>query len=181
MAGSLEAEVGAKLREFLDPILREGDFRLHYRLISPEPEPDGEGPELIVDFGGPDSDLLLAEDGELLRGIEHLAFETLRLGPHEHHRLVFDCQGRRQLRVQELRTLAKMAAERVRSNGVPYAFAPMNSRDRRTVHVALRNEAGLSSGSEGEGRDRHIVVRQAGADGSGAAPSPGARKEFRRI
>ncbi|MGH9394636.1 MAG: protein jag [Terriglobales bacterium] len=179
MADTLEARIGARLREFLDPILRDGGFRLHYRLLAPAPEPGGEGPELIVDFGGPDSDLLLAEDGELLRGLEHLAFETLRLGPDEHHRLVFDCQGRRQLRVQELRTLAKMAAERVRKNGVPYAFAPMNSRDRRTVHVALRDEDGLSSGSEGEGRDRHIVVRLQGAAGDPAAP--GGRKEYRRL
>ena len=178
MAGSLEAQVGAKLREFLDPVRREGDFRLHYRLISPEPEPDGEGPELIVDLGGPDSDLLLADDGELLRGLEHLAFETLRLGPQEHHRLVFDCQGRRQLRVQELRTLARMAAERVRSNGVPYAFAPMNSRDRRTVHLALSRHPDLTSESEGEGRDRHIVVRKRGA----APPAaPGSRREYRRL
>ncbi|MGH9482343.1 MAG: protein jag [Terriglobales bacterium] len=178
MAESLEMRVGARLRAFLDPLLREGHFRLSYRLVTPPPEPDGEGPELVVDFSGPDADLLLEEDGEVMRGIEHLAFEMLRLGPEEHHRLVFDCQGHRQLRVEELRALAKMAAERVLKTGAPYEFAPMNSRDRRTVHMALAAQAGLSSESEGMGRDRHIVVR------SLTAPPPatrGGRKEYRRL
>jgi spoIIIJ-associated protein len=181
MAETLEERWGARLREFLDTVLREGHFRLSYRLLTQPPDTEGEGPELVVDFAGADADLLLDNDGELLRGIEHLAFETLRLGPDELHRLVFDCQGRRQLRVQELRTLAAMAAERVRKNGLPYAFAPMNSRDRRTVHLALRDEAGLTSDSEGEGRDRHIVVRVKGAPSPSGPAAPGARREYRRF
>ncbi|MGH9475287.1 MAG: protein jag [Terriglobales bacterium] len=168
----------ARLREFLDTVVREGHFHLQFQFLKPPPEPEGEGPELVVDFSGKDSGLLLAEDGELLRGIEHLAFETLRLPLDEHHRVLFDCQGRRQLRVEELRSLARMAAERVRKTGLPYAFAAMNSRDRRTVHLALRAEAGLSSESEGMGRDRHIVVRLPGAT---PAAAPGGRKEYRRL
>lgn len=178
MPESLEARVSAPLRAFLDPLLSEGHFQLSYRLVAPPPDPSGEVPELIVDFSGADSALLLAEDGELLRGIEHLAFEALRLGPEDHHRLVFDCQSRRQLRVEELRTLAQMAAERVLKTALPYEFAPMNSRDRRTIHMALHERAGITSESEGLGRDRRIVVRKLGA----AAPAtPGARKEYRRL
>lgn len=180
MADSLEARIAAPLRAFLDPVLRDGHFRLSYRLVTPPPDPDGEAPELIVDFAGADAALLLEEDGECLRGLEHLAFEVLRLGPEDHHRLVFDCQGRRQTRVLELRALAKMAAERVLHNSLPYAFAPMNSRDRRTLHLALSRHAELTSDSEGMGRDRHIVVRKKGAPVAPAA-APGARREYRRI
>lgn len=177
MSETLESRVAGPLRAFLDPVLREGHFQLSYSFLTPPPDPAGEGPELIVDFSGADTGLLLANDNELLRSLEHLAFETLRLGHDDHHRLVFDCQGRRQLRVQELRTLAAMAAERVLKTGLPYEFAPMNSRDRRTVHMALSGFAGLSSDSEGLGRDRHIVVRKPGS----APAAPGARKEYRRL
>ena len=182
MAESLETRVGGRLREFLDPVLREGRFTLSYRFITPPSSPDDDGPELIVDFSGTDSDLLLANDNELLRGLEYLAFETIRLGPEEHHRIVFDCQGRRQIRVDELRTLAAMAAEKVRQTGAPYHFAAMNSRDRRTVHLALQEAKDLSSESEGEGRDRHIVVCPAGM--ARTAPAPGGRgprREYRRL
>ncbi|MGH9465785.1 MAG: protein jag [Terriglobales bacterium] len=175
----MDPDQQTRLREFLETVVREGHFRLQFQFLTPAPEPDGEGPGLVVDFSGPDAGLLLAADGELLRGIEHLAFETLRLPFEEHHQLLFDCQGRRQMRVEELRSLATMAAERVRKTGLPYAFAPMNSRDRRTVHLALRDETGLTSESEGEGRERHIVVRVPGA--RAAAPSTGGRKEYRRL
>ena len=178
MPETLTPETLQRLREFCETVVREGHFRLAVQILTPAPEPDGEGPEITVDFSGPDAGLLLADDNEVLRGIEHLAFESLRLGPDQHHRILFDCQGRRQLRVQELRSLAQMAAERVRKTGLPYAFAPMNSRDRRTVHLALRAEAGLSSESEGMGRDRHIVVR---LPGSAAPAAPGGRKEYRRL
>jgi spoIIIJ-associated protein len=177
MAETLESRVAGPLRAFLDPVLKEGHFQLGYNFVTPPPDPRGESPELVVDFSGADAGLLLANDGELLRSLEHLAFETLDLGRDEHHRLVFDCQGRRQMRVQELRTLAAMAAERVLKNGLPYEFAPMNSRDRRTVHMALSTVAGITSDSDGLGRDRHIVVRKPGS----AAPAPGGRKEYRRL
>ncbi|MGH9487545.1 MAG: protein jag [Terriglobales bacterium] len=174
----MEAEIQARLREFLESVIHEGHFRLQFQFLTPPADPDGEGPELVVDLAGPDASLLLADEGELLRGMEYLALETLRVPPHEHHAILFDCQGRRQLRVQELRALAQMAAERVRKTGLPYAFAPMNSRDRRTVHLALREQAGLSSESEGLGRDRHVVVR---VPGMAAPAAPGGRKEYRRL
>ncbi|MGH9415995.1 MAG: protein jag [Terriglobales bacterium] len=178
MADDLEARVSPALRPYLDTLLREGPFQLSYRLAQAPGDEPGDEPGLLVDFTGPDSGLLLANDGELLRAFEHLAYELLRLGPDDHHRLVFDCQGHRQLRLEELRTLAAMAAGRVRHTGIPYAFTPMNSRDRRIVHLALQGEAGLSSDSEGVGRDRHVVVRSLSAPRPG--PAAGA-KPYRRL
>ncbi|MGH9414222.1 MAG: protein jag [Terriglobales bacterium] len=174
----MDAEKQARLREFLDAVVRDGHFRLQFQFLTPPPAPGDEGPELVVDFSGQDANLLLADDGELLRSIEYLAFETIRVLPEEHHRILFDCQGRRQLRVEELRSLAHLAAERVRKNGLPYEFAPMNSRDRRTIHLALRDEPGLASESEGLGRDRHIVVRLPGSKPAAAAPG---RKDYPRL
>ncbi len=53
---------------------------------------------------------------------------------------------------------ANVAAEKVRKTGTPYHFTPMSSRERRIVHLALRNEADLHTESEGEGMRRHLVV-----------------------
>lgn len=187
MAETLEARVGDRLRASLDALLQAAQFQLSYRFLSPAPPPLADAaapaamevPELVVDFSGADAGRLLANDGELLRALEHLAFETLQLGAGEHHRLIFDCQGRRQMRVEELHTLAQLAAQQVLKTGVPYAFAPMNSRDRRTVHLALHGLEGVSSESEGESRDRHVVIRSLSA---AQAPAPRAgRKEYRRL
>jgi spoIIIJ-associated protein len=53
---------------------------------------------------------------------------------------------------------ASVAAEKVRQTGVPFHFAPMSSRERRMVHLALRDEADLRTESDGEGRDRCVVL-----------------------
>ncbi len=150
-----------QLNEFLKGVVLHGGFRLKYRIIVDPPaeeNSDWEPPEILVEFAGPDSALLLARGAELLRSLELLATNALRLHSGEHGKVCFDCGRHRAMRLEELRTAANVAAEKVRRTGAPYAFAPMNSRERRMVHLALRNEADLHTESEGEGRERHLVV-----------------------
>ena len=119
---------------------------------------DWEKPEIFVDLSGPDSPLLLEHGGELLRSLELLALEMLRLPGNEHEKVCFDCMNQRAMRLEELRSAADVAAARVRKTGSPYEFGPMSSRERRIVHLALRDHADLRTESEGEGLRRYVVV-----------------------
>ena len=160
---SLPDKVAAanKINEFLQAVVTHGGLRLKYRIVVDPPiaeDRDWEKPEILVDFSGPDSALLLDRGGELLRALEHIALEILRLPSGEHEKVSFDCQNHRSQRIQELRTAANVAAERVRRTGAPYHFSPMSSRERRIVHLALRDQADLHTESEGEGLRRCLVV-----------------------
>jgi len=53
---------------------------------------------------------------------------------------------------------AEAAAEKVRGSGMPYSFPPMNSRERRLLHMACRGLDGVETASVGEGQDRFLVV-----------------------
>ena len=148
-----------KINEFLQSVVTHGGLHLKYRIVvDPPPQSEWEKPEIFVDFSGPDSALLLDRGGELLRALELLSLEILRLPSGEHEKISFDCQNQRSLRIQELRTAATVAAEKVRKTGTPYQFSPMSSRERRIVHLALRDEAELRTESEGEGMRRCLVV-----------------------
>jgi len=150
-----------KINQFLQAVVTDGGLRLKYRIIVDPPLPenrDWERPEILVDFSGPDSALLLDRGGELLRALELLALEMLHLASGEHEKVCFDCQNRRSIRIQELRAAAEVAAEKVRKTGTPYQFSPMSSRERRIVHLALREETDLHTESEGEGLQRRLVV-----------------------
>ncbi len=150
-----------KINEFLQSVVTNGGLRLKYRIVVDPPLPenrDWEKPEILVDFSGPDSGLLLDRGGELLRSLELLGLEMLRLPSGEHEKISFDCQNHRSLRIQELRSAAAVAAEKVRRTGAPYRFNPMSSRERRIVHLALRDEADLHTESEGEGMRRCLGV-----------------------
>ena len=155
---SLAAE-GPKIEAFLEKTCKLAGFSLTYKVSEGEtPHPDFENPDLIVRFGGPDIDLLLGNKAELLLALEHLAMESLRLSPEEHSRVCFDANDYRMLRIEELRMSALTAAERVKKSRQPFHFSPMNSRERRILHLALRNETEIRSESVGEGPIRQVVV-----------------------
>jgi spoIIIJ-associated protein len=101
---------------------------------------------------------MLERGAELLRSIELIALEALRLQGNEHEKISFDCMNHRAMRLEELRMAAGVAADKVRKTGAPYKFAPMSSRERRIVHLALRDESDLVTESEGEGMRRCVVV-----------------------
>src|SRR5258707_7427689 len=150
-----------KIDELLRMVNTLGALRLKYRITVDPPlaeERDWEKPEILVELSGPDSTLLLERGGELLRALELLALEMLRLPWNEHEKVCFDCMNQRSLRLEELRTAAGVAAERVRKTGTPYDFAPMSSRERRIVHLAMRDFDDLRTESEGEGLRRYVVV-----------------------
>jgi spoIIIJ-associated protein len=96
----------------------------------------------------------------------------LHLASGEHEKVCFDCQNRRSMRIQELRTAADVAADKVRKTGTPYHFSPMSSRERRIVHLALRDEADLHTESEGEGANRCLVVYPKDYKGAAGKPAP---------
>ena len=150
-----------KVGEFLNGVIANGGLRLKYRITVDPPLPeerDWERPEILVELSGPDSGLLLERGGEVLRSLELLAIEVLRLPYDAHEKLCFDCMNRRAMRLEELRIAAGVAAEKVRKTGTPYQFAPMSSRERRIVHLALRDASDLRTESQGEGARRVLMV-----------------------
>jgi spoIIIJ-associated protein len=150
-----------KIDEFLRNVVTNGGLHLRYRIMVDPPLPDErdwERPEIMVELSGPDSSLVLERGGELLRALELLALEMLRLPGNEHEKIRFDCMNQRAMRLEELRVAADVAAERVGKTGIPYEFSPMSSRERRIVHLALRDHADLRTESQGEGGRRCLVV-----------------------
>jgi spoIIIJ-associated protein len=114
-------------------------------------------PEIAVEFSGPDTSLLTDRNGELLHAIEHIAAKILRLEPDEHDRISFDADRFKATRDHDLRESAAAAIVRVKQSGEPYAFAVMTSRERRMLHLALK-ESGLPTASSGEGPRRFVVL-----------------------
>ena len=148
-----------KLDVFLQPLLGHAGFELSYQLKSiNNPHPEVENPEVTVHFGGVDVDLLLENRAELLLALEHLSMEALRMPPEDHSLISFDANDYRLLRLEELRMSALAAAEKVKRTHTPFHFNPMTSRERRVIHLALREEKELRSESIGMGPSRAVVV-----------------------
>ncbi len=162
-----------KLDQFLAPVLRHAGFQLSYELRAPEnPHPEVENPDITVVFSGPDVELLLENRAELLLALEHLSMEAIRLPAEDHSLISFDANDYRLLRVEELRMSALAAAEKVKRTRVPFHFNPMTSRERRVIHIALREEKDLRSESVGVGPGRAVVIVPADMPTPPAPPIP---------
>ena len=157
------ASVGIRIDGFLGTTLQNGGFKLNYEIQDVEPaDGDFETPDVMVKFTGDDVDLLLANRAELLLALEHVTMEMLKMPSEDHSRISFDANDYRLLRIEELRMSAMAAADKVKRTGVPFRFNPMNSRERRVIHLALRGETTLRSESSGSGPQRQVVVYPAG-------------------
>jgi len=155
--------VGIRIDGFLQSTLENAGFELDYEILDAAPaEDDFETPDVMVKFSGPDVDALLANKAELLLALEHVTMEMLDMPSEDHSRISFDANDYRALRIEELRMSAMTAAERVKRTGVPFRFNPMNSRERRVIHLALRNETAVRSESAGMGPGRMVIVYPAG-------------------
>jgi spoIIIJ-associated protein len=166
-------ETGPRIEQFLRQIIDNARFQLNFSIESGEhSHPDFETPDIIVKFTGQDVDLLLGNKAELLLALELVTQEMLRLHSDDHSRISFDANDYRALRIEELRASAVVAAEKVKHTGTPFRFNPMNSRERRVLHIALRNETELRSESAGTGPWRHVVIYPAGMASLPDPPPP---------
>jgi spoIIIJ-associated protein len=157
-------QAAQKIAGFLATLNKLGGLRLKYRISAgngaPEdaPEAEGDAPQLCVELGGPDVLLVTQHNGELLLALETIAAQILRLDQREGGLVSFDAANFKALRAAELRLTAETAAEKVIRSGIPYAFPPMNSRERRLMHMAFRGIEGVETASNGEGADRFLAV-----------------------
>jgi spoIIIJ-associated protein len=121
---------------------------------------------LAVRVEGSGSPLLLEEDGEVLRALEHLLQRTASR-PGARQRVIVTCPGYREKRDEGLRAEARALAQAVRLDGRPRETRPLNAYERRIVHIAVSEEPGLRTFSVGEGVDRRVTVAPAEPEAAG--------------
>lgn len=149
----------ADLAPVLRSILEAAGLDLRFRILTGDAAAkDGSGAAVAVIFEGADIELLLEHNADLLLSLEHLMMRALRLDPRAHELVRFDAAEFRATRLAELRLSAQVAAQRVRELHQPFRLSPMSARERRVVHLALNNEKGVRTASEGDGEHRRVVI-----------------------
>lgn len=157
------AGIGPSIENFLRIVLKDAGFNVRFEVTEGQHiHPDFEDPEVVVRFSGPDVELLLANRAEVLLALEHVTTEVLDIPAEDHSLVCFDANDYRVLRIEELRMSAITAAEKVKKTLAPFHFNPMSSRERRIIHLSLRNETGIRSESTGTGPYRQVVILPAG-------------------
>lgn len=109
-----------------------------------------------------ESNLRLLSKPDTVTALQELARIAVQTKTGSFSRLILDVGGSRQAREAELARLVDRAAERIDDGADSVDLPPMSSYERKLVHD-LVSAKDLVSESEGEGRDRHTVIRRVGA------------------
>jgi spoIIIJ-associated protein len=122
-----------------------------------------EGNLIAVSLRGPAAVKVTGGDARSIDAIQLLANQAVVRNGDENSRVVVDAEGDSDRREAYLARLAERAAQRATETGRSVAIDPMNPKDRRIVHVALREFEGVVTMSVGSGRYRQVVVVPEGA------------------
>jgi spoIIIJ-associated protein len=117
--------------------------------------------EEVIQLNVPSTHLngfLIGQHGDTMRSLQYLTSTALKNNDYAHTRVNVDVAEYKKQRADRLREKAEGWMKQVRDSGEQLALEPMNAADRRIVHQ-LAAEYGLTSDSDGDGRDRHIVLK----------------------
>ena len=101
---------------------------------------------------------LIGVRGETLRSLQFMIATTLKNKDAELNRVNVDIADYKKQRYDRLAEQSREWIEAVRNSGEPRHLEPMNAAERRIVHKAVTEYSDIETHSEGEGRDRHVVL-----------------------
>ena len=103
-------------------------------------------------------------DGRAVDALQLLVNQSAIRAGDVAKRVVLDVEGNTDAREEFLERLAERVVKRAKDGGRAVALDPMNARERRTIHLSVREHRGMATMSIGEGRYRQVVVVPEGAD-----------------
>ncbi len=122
---------------------------------------DGEYLKVEMTVPTDDSGLFIGFHGETLSSLQRLV-RVLFQGDYPEKKLVLNVNQYREQRAEKVKEMATNIAHRVLETGRPYTFAYMPPHERFVVHSTISEDpefAELESISEGEGGQRHLIIR----------------------
>jgi spoIIIJ-associated protein len=116
--------------------------------------------KVVLEIQTSDTELVIGRRGVVIDALQHLVNKAVYKERREDKAkpLVVDAGGFRDKQIERLRQLAQKMGEKALQTKQIVELQPMTPHDRRIVHMAIAEIPGLSSRSEGEGEDRHILV-----------------------
>jgi spoIIIJ-associated protein len=122
--------------------------------VDVEETPDG--PRL--NLSGEEAELLVRHRGEPIKALQHVVDMAYgRALPHE-RRVFIDALAYRKGKDVELRQMARFLAEKAKQTGTDQQLGPLNPYERRIVHMAVAEVAGVTTESVGDAFSKTVLI-----------------------
>lgn len=113
---------------------------------------------LLLELSGPDVALLIGRHGATLDALQLVTASVANRSCAERGRILLDAQNYRARRTETLKKMARSYAQKARETKKEAVLSDLKPYERRIVHLALVDEPGVTTYSEGEGRNRKLVI-----------------------
>lgn len=143
-----------KAKNILEGILQR--MNVHCPIVIEE-TPDA----VILNIQGDGSGLLIGKRGQNLDAIQYIVNKATSRFSNNRKMVIIDTEAYRKRREDSLVSLAVKLADKVKKTKKAVTLSHLNAHDRRIIHLALQNDASLTTKSRGEGDYRKIVIMPA--------------------
>lgn len=135
----------------------------------------GNGYQLNLKFSDQDTGILIGYHGDTISALQLIINLLIYKKLGEWLKLVVNIGDYRQKRAESLEKMALDSAQRVKFSGQPMALFNLNPFERRLVHEFLAKDPAVTTESEGEAKNRHLIIKLASpkpGEGGPATPPP---------
>jgi spoIIIJ-associated protein len=113
---------------------------------------------IAADVAPDNTALFIGQKGETIDALQYLVNVSAFRDRPFFKRIVLDAEGYRQRRVEAIQGMAHRTARRAVRERRTVEMPPMNSSERRVVHLFLSENPGVTTESEGSGDNRRVRV-----------------------
>jgi len=119
---------------------------------------ENESDRVRFNVSGGNTSVLIGKRGQNLEAIQYIIDKIINKHNEKRVRVQVDVEGYLETRRANLKKLARKLAQKTKRTSKPSTIGQMNAQDRRTVHIALKNDKGVRTQSIGEGYYRKLVI-----------------------
>ncbi len=122
---------------------------------------DNDRENMVVEIDSPDSKFIIGKQGATLISLQHILKLLVRSKTDDYVNFSVDVNGYKKQQENYIKDMAQDVAQEVVLNGRASTLEPMNSYDRRLVHLELEKNPKVKTESIGEGEDRKVIISPA--------------------
>ena len=145
-------DIAKEVKEYLNEVTTGLGLKVNFELKSDDEH-------IIIKMYSDNNAILIGKNGQTLKALETLVRQMIQTKYNARLKITLDVENYKEKIESHLIRLAKKTAKEVVKTKIEVALDNMNSYERRIVHNALTNFKGITSESEGEEPNRHIVIR----------------------
>jgi spoIIIJ-associated protein len=113
---------------------------------------------ILLNIKGDGDGLIIGRRGQNLDAIQYIVNKAANRSSDGRKMIIIDTEAYRKRREESLVSLAEKLGEKVKKTKKAVTVNHMNAHDRRIIHMALQNDASLTTKSRGEGEYRKIII-----------------------